>query len=81
MAKIIRTDGTEKEIGDHEISLQEAKDAVGGYIDIVYLPGGEDVLVIHEEGRVLGLPVNKKATELFGSTIVGNVILAKASQV
>ena len=37
---------------------------LGGYIQVVQTANGDD-MVINEEGKLLGLPINSKATELY----------------
>jgi hypothetical protein len=36
---------------------------VGGYIECIYLKDGK-VLVVNEDGKMLGLPENQKATSI-----------------
>ena len=84
-ATILRTDGTEEEFkfkGKHP-RLKEMQDVVGGYIELVYLPQGK-CMVINEEGKLLGLPVNNLATKIYFETfgpvdvIVGEAIVCDA---
>lgn len=50
-------------------TLAELQAVVGGYIELVRLADGG--LVIHEEGRLVGLPPNPTATRLvYGPRIV-----------
>ena len=62
-----------------EDSLASMQRAVGGLIQAVYEPGGRDAaLICNEEGKLLGMPVNRLATDmayLFNDAIVGNAIL------
>lgn len=48
-------------------SLQELQNAVGGYIEMIYLADGR-FMVVNEEGRLLGLPFNRIATRLLADT-------------
>ena len=83
MALIIRTDGSTKEILNP--TLEQLQEAVGGYIEIVrinpdFLPmnwEGAEHMYCNEEGKLLGLEYNAKATKLidFNDAIVGNVVL------
>ena len=50
-----------------EPSLKAAQDFVGGYIEGITFPNG-DYLIINEEGKLMGLPVNEKASELWSKT-------------
>lgn len=85
MAQIIKTDGTIEEIGDGKITLAAAQEAVGGYIEVVTLSDGEDVLVVNEEAHLFPptnpLPLNTVATMLAGFNILGDVIRANWSQI
>jgi hypothetical protein len=46
-------------IKDKEPSLQELQKLVGGYIEMHNI--GNTHLIINEEARIVGLPINKKA--------------------
>ena len=72
-------------------SLKEAQDFVGGYVECITFPNG-DVLIVNEEGKLKGLPLNPEATTLWRSTftkdkysfgyddfVVGPAILIKAN--
>jgi hypothetical protein len=73
-----------------EPTLEEAQKIVGGYVEGITFPNN-DYLIVNEEGKLNGLPLNVKATKLWRETftkdnsvfgyddfIVGNVILIKA---
>ncbi len=76
-AKIIKANGLIRDItpaGD-TFTLAELKEIVGGYIELVWLPHGM-VLVVNEDGKMNGLPVNVVATELYkADVLVGDVLL------
>jgi len=57
-------------------TLEECQDFVGGYIEVVHLPNG-DQLIVNEEGRMehLQLPHNPAASVLARRNIVGNALL------
>ena len=40
---------------------------VGGMVEVVQFPNG-DLLLLNEEGKLMGLPVNEKASELWKDT-------------
>jgi len=70
--------------GDDEIyemskqpSLEELQETVGGWIEIVPADCGDTVLdlIVHEEGKLLNLPYNPKASEYAGRPIVGTAVL------
>jgi Domain of unknown function (DUF3846) len=54
--------------GDTFPALDEMQRFVGGYIELVQLTIGQPVtLIINEDGRRLGLPINRCATMLYGA--------------
>jgi hypothetical protein len=67
-------------IDDKEPSLSELQKLVGGYIELVSL--GDIHIVIDEEGKIKGKPVNEEATQLWmnhesfwGDVIVGDAVV------
>ena len=75
----------------NEPTLKSAQDFVGGYVQGITFPNG-DYLIINEEGKLMGLPVNDQATKLWKETfdndnfitghndfVVGPAILIKKS--
>ena len=85
MAKLFKTDGSVVEIkpaSGKRFSISEAQRYVGGYVGIVHLDNGERLLV-NEDGYMIGLPRNEKATGVLGSIgskemadpVVGDAIL------
>ena len=59
-------------------TLKEAQEFVGGWIEMVYLKNG-DQMIVNEEGLLLGLPVNRIASAIAGQCIVGNVLILKGT--
>ena len=72
-----------------EPTLKEAQAYVGGYVEGISFPNG-DYLIINEEGKLIGLPLNEQASKLWKDTfdndnfitgrddfVVGNAILIK----
>ena len=51
----------------NEPSLKEAQDFVGGMVECITFPNG-DLLIINEEGKLIGLPLNPEATLLWKMT-------------
>ena len=50
-----------------EPDLESAQKFVGGMVQGVEFPNG-DYLIMNEEGKLFGLPVNEKATKLWRDT-------------
>ena len=67
-------------IKDKVPSLAEAQKAVGGFVQVLFLKDGRQMLV-NEEGKLNGLPLNSEATKLArglisaNDYIVGNVLI------
>ena len=84
MALLIRSTGHEATVrptSGKYFSLEELQRYVGGYIEIVALPGGKS-LIVNEEGKLQNLPPNEQATILgrFAGTanddiVVGDVLV------
>ena len=53
----------EKNTPDHKCD----KDFVGGYVECITFPNG-DLLIVNEEGKLKGLPLNPEATLLWKMT-------------
>lgn len=89
MAKIYKTNGEIVDIkpkNGKDFQLKELNDIVGGCIELVTLPNDE-FMVVNEEGKMIGLPVNENATEIFhrrigrGDYIAGDCLICKTSQI
>jgi hypothetical protein len=50
-----------------EPTLESAQKFVGGYVEGIPFPNG-DYLIVNEEGKLMGLEVNEKATKLWRDT-------------
>ena len=48
-------------------SLKEAQDFVGGMVECITWPNG-DLLIVNEEGKLIGLPLNPEETLLWKMT-------------
>ena len=59
-------------------TLERAQAIVGGYVELVTLADGSQLL-INEEGRLKGLELNPTASALYGGLIVGNVLLLQST--
>ena len=69
-----------------DFELEELKEFVGGYIEIVQL-NDKQLIVVNEEGKLKNLPHNPIATEAFylakgwHDTIVGNALICDVKQI
>ena len=54
-----------KYIDDVEPTLQEMQKFVGGYIEVVTSADTNSQIVLDEEGKLKGKPINKEATEMY----------------
>lgn len=84
MPKLIRCNGSTQPLAD--ASLETLKEAVGGYIEVVPLGEGRQ-LVVNEGGIELGLPHNIMATTLMhmaghhpGHNVLGNAVLCEPGE-
>lgn len=79
MAQIIKTTGeiieTQPSNGT-DFSLSELQAIVGGFIEVVHLSDGR-LMVVNEEGKLEGLPINEKASQLYPDLIVGDVLVCE----
>ena len=50
-----------------EPDLKAAQEFVGGMVQGIQFPNG-DYMIMNEEGKLLGLPVNEEATKLWRTT-------------
>ena len=80
--RVIKPDGTEEGWqGDRHPTLEEMQGWVGGYIEhvVVNLNGRKCDALVNEEGKLQGLPVNAKGTEMYvygaEDPIVGNIAI------
>lgn len=88
-AKIYKADGSIIDIKPNngtDFSLEELQEIVGGYIEIVGLMDNE-IMVINEEGKLIDLPFNENATQLYQEVdgfydyIAGDVLVCDSSMV
>ena len=50
-----------------EPKYAEVKEFVGGMVEVVSMPNG-DLLLLNEEGKLIGLPLNLEATAIWRET-------------
>lgn len=70
-----------------DFKFEELQKIVGGYIEIVNLDDNH-IMVVNEEGKLMDLPYNQKATYLYQNRfigcsdyIVGNVLVCETSMI
>ena len=51
----------------NEPQYKAVSDFVGGMVEVVQFPNG-DLLLLNEEGKLLGLPINEEASKLWSET-------------
>ena len=67
-AQLYKTDGTItniKPVKGKTFNLKELQEYVGGIIDIQPLPRFKKVLILNDEGKLIGLIKNENATEIW----------------
>lgn len=72
-----------------DFQYDELREFVGGYIEIVPLKNEKQILVVNEEGKLNGLPVNALATNALAlsyqpritDVIVGDALLCDSDMV
>jgi hypothetical protein len=89
MAKLIKVDGSETIVHpkDSHFTLEELQAFVGGYVQMIQLPNGEE-MYLNEEGKLENLPINRRATTLgkvcgiaTDDCIVGDVIILNSQEI
>jgi hypothetical protein len=66
-----------------KFTLAELQALVGGYIEMVRIPGdaGKRVFFVDEDGRLKKLRPNVRASHLAGQVLVGNAVLCSPEEV
>ena len=84
MATHLKANGEKAEVtpkNGTDFTLDELQSFVGGYIEIIWLTPDE-IMVVNEEGRLLDLPENDIASNLYEvDVIVGDVLVCDSAQV
>jgi len=65
-ALVLQADGKARRVkpaNGKTFQLHEAQSLVGGFIEVVHL-GESTIMVVNEEGKITGLPINVAATEI-----------------
>jgi hypothetical protein len=87
-AKLYKTDGTILDVvpaNGTDFQLKELQEMVGGYIEIIPVSNGK-IMVLDDEGKLKGKPINDVATMIFMragfyDTIVGDVLVCNDEMV
>ena len=61
-------------------AFSDFQSLVGGYVEVVRLPGGK-VALVNEDGLSLGLPPNHAASAVLGIPVVGTVVVVPAKAI
>lgn len=81
MAYIAYTNGKRKEIDAKLVTLEYAREIVGGWVERVAPKKTPDIIFLcNEEGHVHGLPLNFHGEQLYGGPIAGDIIVLKRSE-
>ena len=64
----------DKSLSKKNITLKEMQEVVGGYIEFLYLKDNL-VMVVNEEGKMIGLPFNARATQLIKENNINDIIV------
>lgn len=76
MAYIMKVDGTKTDITATEITLDKAKEIVGGWVEAVYPKKTPDVvMLVDEDGHYKGKQLNNHGSTLYGWPIIGDIVV------
>lgn len=78
----IKADGSIKDVAPQngtDYSLEELQSYVGGYIEAI--PIGSRYVVCNEEGLLLKLNYNRKASVITGIPLVGDVLICRMDEI
>lgn len=86
MGKIYKANGEVLDIepkNGTDFQLEELQAIVGGLIDCQMTNDGNDLIIFNDEGKLMELPYNENATEIYqervyeGDFLVGDVLICK----
>ncbi len=81
MATVLKTNGVRMDLvgeNDGKLSLAQIQFGVGGYFSPIWII--DQYMLVNDEGRMKGLPINQKASEIYGKIIIGDVILCSEEE-
>ena len=82
-AVLVCPDGDFKEVKPakgKQFKLEELQEMVEGYIEILPCNDGT-MMVVNEEDRLKGLPINEIASSWIGYPIVGNAVICTSGEI
>lgn len=79
MILTINVHGIEITEDPERFTFKTARKTVGGDVESHQLSDGRTILM-NEDGARLELPLNEKATKLFGSQVLGNVVIVNGKR-
>ena len=75
MAQLIDTEGDVHQVLG-PVSLEKAQELVGGWVQVVQVPGNPaQQMIVNEEGLLENLPYNLIASSIAKQDIVGNAVI------
>lgn len=90
MAKFIKVDGSEIQVvpkNGKTFTGEELREYVGGWLEMIRLPS-QEWLVLDEEGKLKGKPVNQRGTLLGRACgtnpcdqVVGDILICSVSEI
>lgn len=88
MATLIKSNGKEQTVSPQKgksFKLKELQEFVGGYIETIPVSTNQ-LMVVNEEGKLLRLPFNQKATNIalencVIDAIVGDVLICMSNEI
>ena len=78
--RIMKTDSAMSLYEEGPPTLEWLQEQVGGYIEVVPVPGNQQ-LIVNEEGLLRGLKFNSLATMIADRRIVGDAVLLSEDDV
>lgn len=78
LACVLKTDGSFYKTSPHNgkhFKMEQIQDIVGGYFQIVATDSKEALMAVNEDAIALGLPINRNASVVAGTTILGDALV------
>lgn len=71
------------QVEEHADTLETWQELVGGYIEEIYPHDDDTCIILNEEGKIIGLPLNRPLKAETGRTydvMCGTIVIARAPQ-